>query len=112
MRGDGLRTTRAAKCVKCGKGYALHFDGLDDYVNCGSGPSLDIRGAISLEASVYPEAMPGCAVALGHVTLSRPKPSTLGPHDTALIDRRLFEEMALKSLHGMCIVAVKLEKFA
>ena len=46
-----------ATWVKCGDGYALRFDGTDDYVNCGQGPSLDIRGAISLEAWVCPEGM-------------------------------------------------------
>ena len=47
-----------AEWVKCGKGYALRFDGIDDYVNCGRRPSLDIRGAISLEAWVYPAGTP------------------------------------------------------
>ena len=47
-----------AKWIKCGKGHALRFDGMDDYVDCGSGPSLDIRDAITLEAWVYPEGVP------------------------------------------------------
>ena len=47
-----------AKWIKCGSGHALRFDGADDYVNCGRGPSLDIRGAISLEAWVCPEGIP------------------------------------------------------
>ena len=47
-----------AKWVKCGKGHALRFDGVDDYVDCGSGPGLDVRGAISLEAWVFPEGIP------------------------------------------------------
>lgn len=47
-----------AEWVKCGKGYALQFDGIDDYVDCGSGPSLDITGPITLEAWVYPETVP------------------------------------------------------
>ena len=47
-----------AQWVKCGKGYALKFDGKDDYVDCGQGPSLDITGPITLEAWVCPQAMP------------------------------------------------------
>ncbi|NUQ62184.1 MAG: LamG domain-containing protein [Pirellulales bacterium] len=43
-----------ASWVKCGRGYALRFDGTKDYVNCGKGPALDIRGPITLEAWVYP----------------------------------------------------------
>ena len=43
-----------AKWVKCGKGYALKFDGKDDYVDCGNGPSLDITGPITLQAWVQP----------------------------------------------------------
>ena len=49
---------RGAKWVKCGKGYALRFDGKDDYVDCGNGKSLDVTGPITLEAWVYPEAVP------------------------------------------------------
>ena len=45
-----------ATWVKCGPGYALRFDGTKDYVNCGRGPALDIRGPITLEAWVYPGA--------------------------------------------------------
>ena len=41
-----------ATWVKCGKRYVLRFDGRGDYVNCGTGPSLDIRGPISLERNV------------------------------------------------------------
>ena len=47
-----------AKWVKCGDGHALRFDGTDDHVNCGTDPSLDIRGPISLEAWVLPEGVP------------------------------------------------------
>ena len=47
-----------ATWVKCGRGYALQFDGMDDYVDCGTGPSLDITGPITLEAWVYPESVP------------------------------------------------------
>jgi formylglycine-generating enzyme required for sulfatase activity len=32
--------------------YALDFDGSEDYVNCGNGSSLDITGAITIEAWV------------------------------------------------------------
>ena len=51
-------TIHGAKWVTCSKGYALRFDGTDDYVNCGAGPSLDIRDAISLGAWAKPDAIP------------------------------------------------------
>jgi len=35
-------------------GSALKFDGKDDYVNCGNGASLNITGAITIEAWVNP----------------------------------------------------------
>jgi hypothetical protein len=31
-------------------GHALHFDGVDDYVDCGNGSSLDLTSAVTLEA--------------------------------------------------------------
>ena len=43
-----------ARWVKCGKGHALLFDGVDDYVDCGNGKSLDITGPITLQAWVRP----------------------------------------------------------
>ncbi len=43
-----------AKWVECGTGYALQFDGVDDYVDCGNGTSLDIRGPVTLAAWVRP----------------------------------------------------------
>ena len=45
-----------AKWVKSGTGYALQFDGLDDYVDCGNDASLDIRGPMTLSAWVRPTA--------------------------------------------------------
>ena len=47
-----------ATWVKVGGGYALKFDGVDDYVDCGSGRSLNITGPISLEAWAYLESPP------------------------------------------------------
>ena len=47
---------RGAKWVKAGKGYALRFDGVNDYVDCGAGSSLDITGPITLQAWVRPTA--------------------------------------------------------
>jgi len=44
-----------AKWVRNGSGWALHFDGVDDCVNCGAGPTLDLRDAFTLEAWVYAE---------------------------------------------------------
>jgi len=47
-----------AQWVRIGDGYALRFDGKDDYVDCGNGPSLDISGPVTLEAWIYPESLP------------------------------------------------------
>ena len=47
-----------AKWVKCGKGHALKFDGMDDYVDCGAGKSLDITGPITAEVWVFPDRVP------------------------------------------------------
>ena len=43
-----------AAWVKSGKGTALRFDGVDDYVDCGGGPSLDITGPITIQAWIQP----------------------------------------------------------
>lgn len=43
-----------ATWVKGKFGYALQFDGIDDYVDCGSDESLNITGAITIEAWVKP----------------------------------------------------------
>jgi len=45
-----------ATWVRSGKGYALRFDGENDYVDCGNSPSLDITGAVTLQAWVRPHA--------------------------------------------------------
>jgi len=47
-----------ASWVQHGDGYALSFDGQTDYVNCGTGPSLDLREALTLEAWVRPTGSP------------------------------------------------------
>jgi len=44
-------------------GNALLFDGVDDYVDCGSDDSLDITGAVTLEAWIYLNKTP---VSAGH----------------------------------------------
>lgn len=44
--------------VRCGKGYALWFDGEDDWVEFGSPPALAATDALTLEVWVYPEAVP------------------------------------------------------
>jgi hypothetical protein len=49
-------TIRGARFVKRGRGYCLEFDGVDDFVNCGNPPSLDLRDALTLEAWVFPAA--------------------------------------------------------
>jgi hypothetical protein len=43
-----------ARWVRQGTGYCLEFNGVDSYVDCGRGPSLDLREALSVEAWVYP----------------------------------------------------------
>jgi hypothetical protein len=53
---DNHGEIRGATWVKSGAGYALSFDGVDDYVDCGNGPSLDITGPITLQAWVKPTA--------------------------------------------------------
>jgi prepilin-type N-terminal cleavage/methylation domain-containing protein len=42
-----------------GKGYALSFDGVDDYINCGNDESLNITNAITVEAWVKPFSFDG-----------------------------------------------------
>ena len=46
---------QGAKWVKCGKGHALRFDGVDDCVDCGAGPTLDIRDHVSMVLWVWPD---------------------------------------------------------
>ncbi len=45
-------TIYGATWTKGSYGYALSFDGVDDYVDCGSNSSLDITDAITVEAWV------------------------------------------------------------
>jgi len=45
-----------ARFVPRGGGSCLEFDGVHDYVDCGNGPSLDLRESVTLEAWVCPEA--------------------------------------------------------
>jgi len=47
-----------ASWVKLKKGYALRFDGRDDYVDCGAGPSLDLNGPVTLELWIRPLGTP------------------------------------------------------
>ena len=47
-----------AKWVKSGEGYALQFDGVDDYVICKETPSLDITGPVTMMAWVRPDVIP------------------------------------------------------
>ncbi|MFH0963227.1 MAG: LamG domain-containing protein [Planctomycetota bacterium] len=48
-------TVHGATFVKDGDGHALLFDGLDDYLECPSSPSLTLPGALTLEAWVKPD---------------------------------------------------------
>ena len=47
-------TINGAKWVKNGDGYALEFDGKDDHVDCGAGPSLDLREKVTITAWARP----------------------------------------------------------
>ncbi len=49
---------QGAKWVGLKKGCALEFDGLDDYVDCGSDESLNITEKITVEAWVYYQGAP------------------------------------------------------
>jgi len=44
--------------VKSGKGYALRFDGVDDYVTFKDTPSLAITGPITVMVWIHPESLP------------------------------------------------------
>jgi len=48
-------TIHGASWVRGKFGYALKFDGTDDYVDCGSDDSLNITDAITIEAWIYPK---------------------------------------------------------
>lgn len=43
-----------ATWIKVSRGYALEFDGINDYVDCGSPPSLNISGSITTMAWICP----------------------------------------------------------
>ncbi|HJN14138.1 MAG TPA: LamG-like jellyroll fold domain-containing protein, partial [Armatimonadota bacterium] len=45
-----------AKWVRSGAGHALQFNGADDYVDCGNGPSLDLTGPLTLQLWAQPSA--------------------------------------------------------
>lgn len=55
--GDGTCFPGEGSCPEWTKGVigsGLRFDGIDDYVNCGSSDSLNISGSFTIEAWVYP----------------------------------------------------------
>lgn len=49
-------TIKGARWVRSGAGHALQFDGLDDYVDCGAGPSLDLTGPLTMQLWAQPTA--------------------------------------------------------
>ena len=51
-------TIHGARYVENGSGHCLVFDGVDDYVNCGHGPSLNVTDQITLEAWICPRRQP------------------------------------------------------
>ena len=52
---DNHGKIHGAKWIKNGARYALAFDGVDDVVDCGGGPSLDLRDQVSMMAWVKAE---------------------------------------------------------
>lgn len=55
---DNHGRLHGAEWVRCGQGWALRFDGVDDYVLCEDTPSLGITGPCTILAWVRPEALP------------------------------------------------------
>lgn len=53
---SGTGQVHGAQWIPRGDGYALSFDGQRAHVNCGAPDALDIHGAITLDAWVYPTA--------------------------------------------------------
>jgi len=53
---DGMIS--GATYARFGEGWALKLDGQDDFVDCGASADLDLRETVSVEAWVYPEALP------------------------------------------------------
>jgi len=49
-------TIHGARWVSSGDGHALKFDGVDDYVDCGAGESLDLTGPLTLQLWAMPTA--------------------------------------------------------
>ena len=56
-------TIHGAAWVTCGSRFALSFDGVDDYLDCGAGASLNLSRAVTVEAWVCPAAIPGAGEA-------------------------------------------------
>ena len=56
-------TIHGATWVACGSKFALSFDGVDDYLDCGAGKSLNLSRAVTVEAWVCPAAIPGAGEA-------------------------------------------------
>ena len=52
-------TIHGARWTRAKQGFCLFFDGQDDYVDCGDGPSLDVRTAVTVETWVKPASDPG-----------------------------------------------------
>ena len=52
-------TIHGAQWTRTKQGFCLNFDGQNDYVDCGAGPSLDLRKAATVEVWVKPETNPG-----------------------------------------------------
>lgn len=52
-------TIHGATWVPSPRGQALHFDGVDDYVDCGDAESLQIRGDLTLTAWIKAEDVSG-----------------------------------------------------
>lgn len=70
-----------SKWVASGTGYALQFDGVNDWVDCGNGKSLDVRGPMTLSAWIRP------------LTASAQEPGIVGKY---------FDSYALTLYRGGC----------
>lgn len=57
LNGNGNDGTLMNFAYQEGSGYeeGLEFDGVDDYINCSSQPSLDITEELTLEATIHPK---------------------------------------------------------
>jgi len=71
-----------ASWVKQGRGYAMKFDGVDDVIDCGSDPSLELKGDLTLQAWI--------------------KPTDMGWAGAAIVGKSYNQYQLLYSTRGLC----------